>query len=77
MATAAFLISTVLPLVGLGGLGGVILAAAPKVKLGLDVIGFLLSIGGRQGMTPDAIAHLEYLENHLSDAQRFVLDDWP
>ncbi|MFQ5733534.1 MAG: hypothetical protein ACE5KM_16470 [Planctomycetaceae bacterium] len=49
----------------------------PKVRLGFDVLGLMKSIGGRNGMSPEEFARLEYLETHLSPAQRFVLDDWP
>lgn len=77
MATAAFLVTTLLPLVGLGGLGGVILGAAPEIKLGLEVLGLMKSLGHRRGMTPEQRAHLEWLETHRSDAQRFRWDNWP
>ena len=76
MATSAFLLSSFLPAVGLGGFAGFLTGAVPSVQLGFQVIGLMKSLGSRDGLSPDELAHLEYLESNPSAAQRFLLDDW-
>ena len=49
----------------------------PKIKLGMDVIRAMKSIGGREGLSPEELAHLEFLERNPSAAQAFLSDDWP
>ena len=77
MATTAFLLGTFLPAVGLGGVAGFLAGAFPSVQLGFQVIGLMKSFGGRDGLSPEELAHLEYLESNPSAAQSFLLDDWP